>query len=108
MTDKEMAEDYIKGNCERWERDCLCVDDIAKENFLAGLKAGRPEWHKVADGDLPKRDERFVTNISIAVMTQDSDFAFYSFDDKKWYSQGVEVTVVVWTEIPKYVDEESK
>ena len=25
--------------------------------FLAGLKAGRPQWHKVADGDLPKGEE---------------------------------------------------
>ena len=25
-----------------------------KEGFLAGLKTGRPQWHKVADGDLPK------------------------------------------------------
>lgn len=24
--------------------------------FLAGLKAGRPQWHKVADGDLPKKE----------------------------------------------------
>ena len=54
MTDKEMAEQYVKDNCTRWEYDGLSVDDIAKENFLAGLKAGRPEWHKVADGDLPK------------------------------------------------------
>ena len=27
------------------------------DGFLAGLKAGRPQWHKVADGDLPKGDE---------------------------------------------------
>ena len=59
MKEEEMAEEYNKNNCERWEYDCLSVDDIAKENFLAGLKAGRPQWHKVADGDLPKGDEGF-------------------------------------------------
>ena len=33
----------------------FCTDaDI----FLAGLKAGRPQWHKVADGDLPKAYQR--------------------------------------------------
>lgn len=30
--------------------------------FLAGLKAGRPQWHKVADGDLPKGDDGFGKN----------------------------------------------
>lgn len=26
--------------------------------FLAGLKANKPKWHKVADGDLPKEEYR--------------------------------------------------
>lgn len=62
MKDEEMAEEYIcNGKCQ---------DDITKnyvhcktctriKDFLAGLKAGRPQWHKVADGDLPKGDEGF-------------------------------------------------
>ena len=33
------------------------VEQSFKDGFLAGLKAGRPQWHKVADGDLPKGDE---------------------------------------------------
>lgn len=51
MKDEELAEEYIKDNCIRWECDSLPVDDIAKENFLAGLKAGRPQWHKVFESD---------------------------------------------------------
>ena len=35
-----------------------------EKTFLAGLKAGRPQWHKVADGDLPKDD-----NISCLYIT---------------------------------------
>ena len=33
------------------------VEQSFKDGFLAGLKAGRPQWHKVADGDLPKGEE---------------------------------------------------
>ena len=52
MKDEEMAEEYIcNGKCQ---------DDITKnyvhcktctriKDFLAGLKAGRPKWHKVTD-----------------------------------------------------------
>lgn len=46
MKDEEMAEEYIKDNCIRWECDSLPVDDIAKENFLVGLKVGRHETIK--------------------------------------------------------------
>lgn len=56
MTAEEMAEEYatesgyVKGSPEFW---------VTMQAFLAGLKAGKPKWHKVADGDLPKGDEGF-------------------------------------------------
>lgn len=31
-----------------------------RKTFLAGLKAGRPQWHKVADGDLPEKEDVFL------------------------------------------------
>ena len=58
MTDIELAEDYyyktfpVTLNIGEEERKKK-VTDI----FLAGLKAGRPQWHRVADGDLPKGEE---------------------------------------------------
>lgn len=54
MIDKEIAEEYIKDNCERWVRDCLSAEDIAKENFIAGLKAGSQLdmiWHDYDAGE---------------------------------------------------------
>lgn len=56
MTDKEMAEEWIKDHSGliggykfvKYDYDSL------KQAYLAGLKAGRPQWHKVVDGDLPK------------------------------------------------------
>ena len=61
MTNKELAEEYYYktypvtlniGEEERKEE----VTDI----FLAGLKAGKPKWHKVADGDLPKNNTQVL------------------------------------------------
>lgn len=62
MKDEEMAEEYRKN----FERTFMKVDlsDI-EDAFLAGLKAGRPQWHKVADGDLPKIENRIVLCICI-------------------------------------------
>ena len=77
--------------------------------YIAGATENGIVWHDLRKNpdDLPKRDERFSTNVSIAVMTQDNNFAFYCFDDRKWYFQGVEIgNVVAWCEIPKF--EETK
>jgi len=59
MTDEEMAKEYAEVSTNEY-KDCLVdIDDkdilkeAIEEAFLAGLKAGRPEWHKVADEDLP-------------------------------------------------------
>lgn len=60
MKDEEMAFDnWWKGYGK--DRDS-CEYVVAKDGFLAGLKAGRPQWHKVADGDLPKGDDGFGKN----------------------------------------------
>ena len=61
MKDEEMAEEYLtrtvcQGCRNICEGDCAYAKPV-RQAFLAGLKAGRPQWHKVADGDLPKGDE---------------------------------------------------
>lgn len=64
MTDEEMAEEratkFVEINFNE-------PDNYGSEKeigyfsynagFLAGLKAGRPKWHKVASGDLPKGEK---------------------------------------------------
>ena len=53
MTDEEMAEEYA------WKslgyNDEIRLEDLA-DGFLAGLKAGRPQWHDLRKDptDLPK------------------------------------------------------
>ena len=100
MTDKELAEEYIKDNCIRWECDSLSVDDIAKENFLAGLKLGRlMKWHKVADGDLPRQEGN--TCFSIDVLADGRRWVYYNFMNGKWFCGNKETKVTAWIEIPK-------
>ena len=116
MTEEEMAEQYADTvKCE-WENDTYWVDcrDKVTDSFLAGLKAGKDmnvatKWHKVVDGDLPKRVDDYVTNIG--VLTYDS----YGNGVYKWHTPHCEACdyaeevdgneVIAWCEIPKYTEE---
>ena len=56
--DEKLAEEYANTvKCE-WENDTYYVDcrDEIEEAFLAGLKAGRPQWHDLRKNpnDLPE------------------------------------------------------
>ena len=77
--------------------------DRATETYLAGFKAGRLKWHKVADGDLPKESGDYITNIG--VLTYDK----YGNDFRKWitpiceacdYEDNVRDEVIAWCEMP--------
>ena len=72
--------------------------------FFAGLEAGRPKWHKVADGDFPKE--------GVEVLDKDGDKVIYDAGGSQgWiaYSEycGRYVEVdepIAWCEIPKYIE----
>ena len=97
MTDKELAK-------ESWWNDNNCSGAMSTEKiyecgFLAGLKAGRPKWHKVADGDLPK---------------DENDVLVYSGEDwrmcvgryfPKYTAWEAGCDTIAWCEIPKYTEE---
>lgn len=34
MTEEEKAEEYITKNCDRWEADCLTVDEIVRSSLV--------------------------------------------------------------------------
>ena len=71
--------------------------------FLAGLKAGRPQWHKVADGDLPKEED-------LVLFKTDVDYYIGKIDySKKCWWTGVcrdesicNSFVIAWCEIPTF------
>ena len=101
MTLEEKAEEYRKNNCERWERDCLSVDDIAKENFLAGLKAGRPQWHNIKDREPSKEQlgKQLLIRMESIIGDTDYDYLVYKY-------KGESITdvrgVIAWCEIPTF------
>lgn len=58
MKDEELAQEYARNEqCARCinpqycqgEEDCYHFAEV-KDHFLAGLKAGRPKWHKLFKG----------------------------------------------------------
>ena len=111
MTDEEMTDKYA----EKVVKHKMAVHDIfneivtkkeIKEAVMYGLKAGRPKWHKVADGDLPKnRRNVWITYINAYYQTETTEA---SFRHKYWVISGhrTECDVIAWCEIPTYEDKE--
>lgn len=120
MTDEEMAEEYFKSVCKDYneekertgERHYWVGFDL-KYAFLAGLKAGRPKWHKVADGDLPK-ENHFVlifnkqTGYEIARHAPFEEYRhdnWVTVDNRSLIPIKNKSPVIAWCEIPKYTEE---
>jgi len=98
-----MAEAYAKLNARQYRHNdgiglCTSKEEV-KEAYLAGLKAGKPKWHKVADGDLPKSKG--------AVLSDKGEFVYYnSFAQNLVDETYTEQTdIIAWCEIPKYTEE---
>jgi len=63
MTDNELAEEYVRNKADKGNFDveqfgrAYFSESSTKQAFLAGLNAGRPEWHKLDwKKDYPKLD----------------------------------------------------
>jgi hypothetical protein len=114
MTDEEMAEAYENAQdyCglldvlfeEQYNQDygglSCYISPYIEQAYLAGLKAGRPEWHKVADGDLPKEED---LEMQVLCFTYDGYQLLTLFSDPKPIFKGY--GVIAWCEIPKYAEE---
>ena len=76
-----------KGKCTEWE--------TRKRYFLAGLKAGRPQWHKPGE-KLPDQYDN--------VLNEDGFGVFY--DGKYWRNNDAEQDICdepkYWCEIPTF------
>ena len=122
MTDEEKAEEYIFDNYCRtncgylMQKECLegirtkCSEyEIREQVYLAGLKAGRSQWHKVADGDLPKDNCTVLVRLEKPIMK----FSYFCYPEKKFtywdkeYGCNVQLhNVIAWCEIPQFNSEE--
>lgn len=76
--------------------------------FLAGLEAGKPNWHKVADGDLPKDNMPYIVKVKLNYRGAPNisywikDNLHDDFEKHKNYTEDI----IAWCEIPKYEKEE--
>ena len=95
MTDEELAEEWLQDNLHVTEEDY-------KLAFLAGLKAGRPQWHNIQKdpGDLPPSGTEVLNeNGDKVVYTTGQGWTAYS----EYYEKYVEVDKpVAWSFVPKY------
>ena len=103
MTDEEIADKYV---IDSGNNDCTI------EAFLAGLKAGRPKWHKVADGDYPPEEFYLVLGyFSIIDGTPwNSNYVACMYGNGNWYDDCMtyieqDREPIAWCEIPKYTEE---
>lgn len=102
MTDEEMAEEYEATKHYRYEDNDYCgdIEDGVKQAFLAGLKAGRPEWHEVSV-QIPTEEKDYLVKLTdgtVDVMTValDGDLEPYLLTPKFDFYKDVEK----WCEIP--------
>ena len=121
MKDEEMAEKYKRSH---WSDNVTEMnnqysfqkvkgaphfyDNAIKQAFLAGLKAGRPQWHDLRKdkNDLPPRMGLGSEEVYVQYDTKGvTDFACYRFDKNIWErSEDDEqaVGVIAWCEIPTF------
>lgn len=118
MTDEEMAEDYANEYVpliapiddriyQVTKEDIIKIlKDCSIDSYIDGLNAGRPKWHKVVDGDLPKENNLYLVAI------KDNGLAIAYFNGLHWetkfnlgdFGHCLE-TVIAWCEIPEYTEE---
>ena len=107
MFEKE-AEEFERRKHYRYEDNDYCGDiaDGIIQAYQQGAEFGynkANEWHKVADGDLPKENKLYLVQI------KDNGLAIAYFNGRHWetrYNLGesghcVE-TVIAWREIPTF------
>lgn len=116
MTEYKTFDDYVKNTFNIEPRElthispeeqkkktvAITVDELINiwnELTELKLKAGRPKWHKVADGDLPK-NEGWVCN-------QDGLPCWYDWNTEQWFAcGGVPIRTIAWCETPHIPTEE--
>ena len=106
MTDEEMAEKEYE-NCKFEKVEHYCDKTIYVTAFLAGLKAGRPQWHDLRKdpNDLPKnRRNVWITYINGYNQRENTEA---SFRYKYWVISGHRTgcEVVAWCEEPTFDEE---
>ena len=113
MTDEEMAAIWVKETADSCRSSNMNAYEFAEQAFLDGLKAGKPKWHKVADGDLPKETEFIESDVLLLLVQLKGtkhkryELGRYDFSANVFsytHLKSVE-DVVAWCEIPRFEEE---
>lgn len=107
MTDEKMAEEWWDNWVVKDWNDIKEGKRLFIQAFLAGLKAGRPQWHDLrkSPNDLPEIMGLGSKEVYVAYKGGVTDFAYYRFDKKCWErSENEELAeiVIAWCEIPTF------
>ena len=105
MIEEEMATEYAS-SLKVTDFVAKPKEIVAYFGYLAGLKAGRPQWHDLRKdpNDLPNLDK---TDMSDYVIT-DRGVGYYNGRVKSWYIQNEYILsndVIAWCEIPTFYKE---
>lgn len=106
MTDEEMSVNWIRS--QGWSEENLPSDEFRQmfEAYLAGLKAGRPEWHnlKKDPNDLPKESNEYLVHKIDGYGSKSRELIQYN-SIKRFWCVDCQNEVIAWCEIPKYTEE---
>ena len=78
----------------------LREESIYISGYKQGLKAGRPQWHKVADGDLPKDENKIVLCYVRIGYHGNIGHYVYILLTRKEFKQFM--PIIAWCEIPTF------
>ena len=105
MKDEAMAESFASSfdytdnsNYEnKYQKES---EKIAYESYLAGLKAGRTQWHNVADGDLPEEGTEVLNDDGVQVVRINGHWRYVHGDE--WED---DAHLDHWCEIPQFKED---
>ena len=108
MTKEEkLAEEHIcnaKCQVDISQLYTRCTTCTRLDDFLAGLRAGKLKWHKVADGDLPPNLTHVLNEKGNKVMYDEHERVWQEYSD--YYEDYVEAEQpIAWCEVPKFEEE---
>ena len=114
MTAEEMAEEYAHNHIHyevaKREDGIEYAKEVSnvtiEQAYLAGVEAGRPKWHKVADGDLPKGncENILLYNKDHFCVTHSYSLGYY--ENGVFYNDcEMEEDTIAWCEIPQYTED---
>ena len=99
MKDKEMAEEFLKKNNYTGGYIGYFASGYCRQAFLAGLKAGRPQWHDLRKdkNDLPKFRRDILVTCEYRSKLKKKRETF------EWdYNSDMPLHAIAWCEIPTF------